>query len=175
LTVRFLLTVACVAALAPVAGAESAAARRFDCMRSISSAKATEILRVKSRVVAGGGGLDDCGINARGREHLTVTGYVVKRSFFDRLRRTTRSGTRTTDHGIRVEYKQTALKGFGGPAFKLETRSHFDATAKPEIVRSVFVYKHGRMLRPVTTGRDAGKLATLNQLVRHSRVAAKRL
>ena len=174
MTLRVLLTIASAGTFAPAADAELAAARGFDCMGAISSAKATEILGVRSRVVPGGGGIDDCGITARRREPLVVTGYVVKRSFFDNLRRKTRSGTRTSE-GTRVEYEQTALEGFGGPAFKLETRSHFDTAPRPAIVRSVFVYKHGRMLRPLTTGLDPPKLATLNQLVRLARVAARRL
>jgi hypothetical protein len=174
MTARFLFALATAGTLTSSLGAASAYAGSFDCMGAISSARATQILGVKASVVSGGGGVDDCGINSRRREHIIVTGYVVKRSFFDNVRRTTRSGTRSTE-GTRVDYKQQALEGFGGPAFTLETKSYFEASPKPAIVRSVFVYRRGRMLRPTTTGIDPGKLASLSQLVRLARVAARRL
>jgi hypothetical protein len=155
-------------------GAGTAAAASFDCMGAISNAAATQIMGVRARVVPGGGGVDDCGVNARGYQHIIVTGYAVKRLFFDRLRRNTRTGTRTQD-GTRTQYTQRTLSGFNAPAFSVESRSWFEGQSRPSIVRSVFVYRHGRMLRPTTPDDRRDKLATIGQLVRLARVAAKRL
>ena len=152
-----------------------ARAGAFDCMSSIGDRGATSALGAPARVVAGGGGADDCGVNARGYQHVIVTGYVVQRSFFDRLRRITRSGRRSGDDGTTVEYTQRSLGGFGGPAFSLETRSFFEGSSKPSIVRSVFVYRNGRMLRPTTIDAGPNKVATIAQLVRLARVANRGL
>jgi hypothetical protein len=149
--------------------AEPARAAGFDCMRSIGGS-ASSIMGVPATVVSGGGGVDDCGVNARGYQHIIVTGYVVQRSFFDRVRRTTRTGRRSTE-GTVVEYTQRTLSGFGGPAFSLETRSFFETAGRPVVTRSVFVYRNGRMLRPTTTDGSGGKIASLAQLVRLARVA----
>jgi hypothetical protein len=151
--------------------ARPASAAGFDCMRSLSDAQATTAMGVSSKVVAGGGGVDDCGVNARGYTHVIVTGYTVPRSFFDRLRRNTRSGRRAGDDGAIVEYTQRTLGGFGGPAFSLETRTFFEGSTTPAITRSVFVYRNGRMLRPTTPGMGGLKTASIAQLVRLARVA----
>lgn len=151
---------------------EAARAGGFDCMGSITNAPATDILGAQAQVVAGGGSVDDCGITARGLQPVTITGYVVKRSFFDRLRRNTRSGTRTGD-GVRVEYVQRSLSGFGAPAFAYQATSYFE-NATP-VTRAVFVYKHGRMLRPIATTGGPRRLQTLSQLVRIARVCARRI
>jgi hypothetical protein len=151
----------------------TARAGSFDCMGSISDARATRILDARAEVVAGGGGVDDCGIRARGYQHIIITGYVVRRSFFTRLRSRTRSGTRT-DEGVRVEYKQLELSGFGGPAFALETRSYYDEN-DPSVNRSVFVHRHGRMLRPTAPDIGRARAATLKQLIRIARVCNRRL
>ena len=103
-------------------GIPAASAGSFVCTSAITSAQATAVMGVPAQVVTGGGGEDDCGISARGFNHITITGYVVKRSFFDDLRRKTRSGT-VTSEGIRVVHTQRALQGFGGPAFSLDTKS----------------------------------------------------
>jgi hypothetical protein len=155
--------------------ADTAWAGGFDCVGSISDRQATSAMGVPADVVAGGGGVDDCGINARGYEHVIVTGYIVQRSFFDRVRRTTRTGRRTGDGGTPVEYTQRTLGGFGGPAFSVEIRSFFEGNAKPTITRSVFVYRNGRMLRPITTDGVRGKVASIAQLVRLARVANRGL
>lgn len=49
-------------------------------MGSISDREASSAMGVPPDVVAGGGGVDDCGVNARGYQHIIVTGYVVPRS-----------------------------------------------------------------------------------------------
>jgi hypothetical protein len=144
-------------------------------MRSISDAQATRILDAPAKVHAGGGGIDDCGIRARRVQGVIITGYVVKRSFFDRLRRNTRSGSREGDDGARVEYKQRTLKGFGGPAFSLETRTLFEGSATPSVVRSVFVYRHGRMLRPTSPDIGPQRFATVNQLIQIARICARKI
>ncbi len=154
-------------------GVQPASAAGFDCMGSISGGAATAAMGVTATVVAGGGGSDDCGVNARGYQHIIVTGYEVPRAFFDRLRRTTRPGRRIGDGGTPVEYEQRNLGGFGGPAFSLETRSFFEGQPKPAITRSVFVYRNGRMLRPTTIEAGRGKAASIAQLVRLARVANK--
>ena len=163
--------VAVLAVAASAVGVEPAAAGAFDCMRSIGDRGATSAMGVPARVVSGGGGTDDCGVNAQGHQHVIVTGYVVRRSFFDDLRRRTRTGRRAGDDGTTVEYTQRALGGFGGPAFSLETRSFFEGSSKPSITRSVFVYRNGRMLRPTTIDSGPAKVATIAQLVRLARVA----
>ena len=155
--------VLCAVGLLSLALPGTARAGSFDCMGSISDARATRILDARAEVVAGGGGVDDCGINARGYQHIIITGYVVKRSFFSGLRRRTRSGTRTAE-GVRVEYRQRELSGFGGPAFALETRS-YHGEGEPSINRSVFVYRHGRMLRP--TAPDDGSRASRDAQAAH--------
>ena len=152
-------------------GVSPASAGSFVCIRAITSAQATAILGVPARVVTGGGGEDDCGIDARGFNHIIVTGYVVKRSFFDDLRRRTRSGTYNVD-GTRTVHTQRTLHGFGGPAFSLETKSFYEnAPGGVVITRSVFVYRNGRMLRPISSGPK--KLASVAQLVRIARLAAR--
>ncbi len=158
------------AAAGLVFGVSTASGGSFVCMSAISSAQATSILGVPAQVVAGGGGEDDCGIDARGYNGIGVTGYVVKRSFFDDMRRKTRSGTNTSE-GIRVVHTQRALQGFGGPAFSVDTKSFFGP--KPTISRSVFVYRNGRMLRPTTTMTGPAKVASIAQLVQIARVAAR--
>ena len=105
--------------------APTASGGSFPCTRAITSAQATAILGVPAQVVAGGGGEDDCGINARGFSGIGVTGYVVRRSFFDDMRRKTRTGTNTSE-GIRVVHTQRALQGFGAPAFSVDTKSFLD-------------------------------------------------
>ena len=126
------------------------AAPRSRTILLIGDRGATSALGTLARVVAGGGGADDCGVNARGYQHVIVTGYVVQRSFFDRLRRITRSGRRSGDDGATVEYTQRSLGGFGGPAFSLETRSFFEGSSKPSIVRSKpgLVTRHRHQSRP---------------------------
>jgi hypothetical protein len=126
---------------------------------------------VPARVVAGGGGADDCGINARGFGHIIVTGYVVERSFFDRVRAQTRTRKYTQD-GTRVEHRQRTLQAFGGPAFAVETTSWFEGMSKPSVNRMVFVYKNGRMLRPTSTP-GPGKIPSLAQMIQLARVAAR--
>ena len=169
---RLRLTVLAVVALAgAIAAGTAAPAGTFTCTSAISSAQATSILGVPAQVVAGGGGSDDCGINARGFGHIIVTGYVVDRSFFDRVRRQTRNRTFTED-GTRVEHRQRTLQGFGGPAFAVETKSWFEGMSKPSVLRMVFVYKNGRMLRPTSTpGR--GRIPSLAQMIQLARVAAR--
>jgi hypothetical protein len=84
---RLRLTVLAVVALVgAIAVGTAATAGTFTCTSAISNAQATSILGVTAQVVPGGGGADDCGINARGFGHIIVTGYVVDRSFFDRVR-----------------------------------------------------------------------------------------
>ena len=145
-------------------------------MGSISDAQATRILDDRARSSPGGGGIDDCGISARRVQPVIVTGYVVKRSFFDRVRRTTRTGSREGDDGARVEYTQRTLKGFGGPAFALGDADVLSKVPRtPAIYRSVFVYRHGRMLRPTTPDLRRGRLATVNQLIRIARICARRI
>ncbi len=166
---RFLLVAA---AAGLVVGVQAAPAGSFVCMSAISNSQATSILGVPAQVVAGGGGEDDCGIDARGFGHIIVTGYVVKRSFFDNLRRKTRSGT-STEEGVRVLHTQRALQGFGGPAFSLETKSFYEAAPGGSVImRAVFVYRNGRMLRPTTTP-GPGKLPSMAQVVQLARVAAR--
>jgi hypothetical protein len=169
-----LLGALAVAVLAGAITAESAApAGTFTCTSAISSAQATSILGVPAQVVAGGGGNDDCGINARGFGHIIVTGYVVERAFFDRLRRQTRN-REYVEEGTRVVHRQRSLQGFGGPAFALETKTWYEGSSKPSVLRSVFVYKDGRMLRPTSTpGR--GRIPTLAQMIQLARVAARSL
>jgi hypothetical protein len=160
---------------AGVLGVQPASAAGFDCMGSISNGAASSALGVTATVVAGGGGSDDCGVNARGYQHVIITGYEVRRAFFDRLRRITRPGRRIGDDGTPVEYVQRNLGGFGGSAFSVETRSFFEGQSKPAITRSVFVYRNGRMLRPTTIDAGRGKVASIAQLVRLARVANKGL
>ena len=167
--------VAVLAVAGGAVGVEPTWAAGFDCMRAIGDRGATSAMGVSARVVSGGGGVDDCGVNAQGHQGVIVTGYVVQRSFFDRLRRTTRTGRRAGDDGTTVEYTQRALGGFGGPAFSLETRSFFEGSSKPAITRSVFVYRNGRMLRPTTIDTGRAKVATIAQLVRLARVANRGL
>ena len=171
---RLRLAVLAVVALAGAIAAGSAtAAGTFTCMSAISSAQATAILGVPATVVAGGGGSDDCGINARGFGHIIVTGYVVERSFFDRVRRQTRNRT-VTEGSTRTEHRQRTLQGLGGPAFAVESKTWFEGSSKPSILRMVFVYRNGRMLRPTSTpGR--GKIPTLAQMIQLARVAARSL
>ena len=169
------LVAAFAGANALVGGAGTAMAGGFDCMASISDARATQILKARATVVAGGGGIDDCGIRARRYQGIIITGYVVKRSFFDRLRHTTRSGKRSGDDGATVEYTQRTLHRFGGPAFSLETKTWFEGYSTPSIVRSVFVYRRGRMPRPTTPDTGPRRLATVNQLIRIARVCARRI
>ncbi len=146
----------------------------FVCTSAISNAQAKSILGVPARVVTGGGGADDCGIDARGFNHIIITGYVVKRSFFDNLRRSSRSGPYESG-GYRGERTQRPLKSFGGPAFSVEWKLFgvFGESAPPQVTRSVFVYRNGRMLRPVTTGPRPGKVASMSQVVRIARVLAR--
>ena len=47
--------------------------------------------------------------------------------------------------------------------------------ASPIVTRSVFVYRNGRMLRPITTEGGPGKLASVAQLVRLARAANRGL
>ena len=158
-----------------IVGIPTAEAASFVCTSAITSAQATAVLGVPAQVVSGGGGEDDCGIAARGFSHITITGYVVKRSFFDDLRRKTRSGT-VTSEGIRVVHTQRALQGFGGPAFSLDTKSFNPAApGGSSITRAVFVYRSGRMLRPIATGSGRGKVASVAHLIKLARIASRRL
>jgi hypothetical protein len=171
---RLSLAVLAAAALSCLAGAGPAApAGAFTCMSAISSAQATSILGVPARVVPGSGGADDCGIDARPYGHIIVTGYVVERAFFDRVRRQTRNRT-IRDGSTRTEQRQRTLQGFGAPAFAVESKTWFEGSSKPSILRMVFVYKNGRMLRPTSTpGRE--KVPTLAQMIQLARVAARSL
>jgi hypothetical protein len=156
-----------------IVGVHAAPAGAFVCTSAISSARATAIMGVPAQVTTGGGGEDDCGISARGYNHIIITGYVVKRSFFDDVRRKTRSGTRVVE-GIRVEYTQRALQGFGAPAFSSDIKSYYEnAPGGSVITRAVFVYRNGRMLRPIATGPGPGKVASVAQLVQIARLAAR--
>ena len=169
---RLRLTVLAVAGLVgAIAAGTAAPATTFTCTSAISSARATSILGVPATVVAGGGGSDDCGINARGYGHIIVTGYVVDRLFFDRVRRQTRNRT-LTEGSTRTEHRQRTLQGFGRPAFAVESKSWFEGMSKPSVLRMVFVYKNGRMLRPTSTpGR--GRIPSLAQMIQLARVAAR--
>ena len=159
-------------AIAGVIVGVSTGSSSFVCTSAISNAQATSIMGAPSRVVTGGGSADDCGINARGFNHIILTGYAVERSFFDNLRRTTRSGPNESG-GYRGERTQRPLKGFGGPAFSVEWTllRVYGESSPPQVTRSVFVYRHGRMLRPITTGPN-GKVASMSQIVRIARVLA---
>ena len=158
-----------------IGGIPAASAGSFVCTSAITSAQATAVMGVPAHVVTGGGGNDDCGISARGFNHITITGYVVKRSFFDDLRRKTRSGT-VTSEGIRVVHTQRALQGFGGPAFSIDTKSFNPAApGGSSITRAVFVYRSGRMLRPTAAGPGPGKVASVAQLIQLARIASRRL
>ena len=84
-----------------------------------------------------------------------------------------RGGT-LTQEGVRVVHTQRALQGFGGPAFSLDTRSFYEAAPSGSVItRAVFVYRNGRMLRPIATGPGPGKVASVAQLVQLARVAAR--
>ena len=161
------------AAVGVIVGVPAAPAAAFVCTSAITSAQATAIMGVPAQVTTGGGGADDCGISARGFNHIIVTGYVVRKSFFDDVRRKTRSGTRA-EEGVRIEYTQRALQGFGAPAFSSDIKSYYEnAPGGFVITRAVFVYRNGRMLRPVATGPGPGKVASVAQLVQIARVAAR--
>jgi hypothetical protein len=167
---RFVLVAA---AAGVIVGLQATPAGAFVCTSAITSSQATAIMGVPAQVTTGGGGADDCGINARGYNHIIITGYVVKRAFFDDVRRKTPTGTNTSE-GVRVVHTQRTLQGFGGPAFSLDSESFNPAApGASSITRAVFVYRNGRMLRPTATGPGPGKVASVAQLVQIARLAAR--
>ena len=153
-------------------GVPTASAGSFVCTSAISNARATSIMGVPAQVTTGGGGEDDCGVSASGFNHITITGYLVKRSVFNGLKHQMRTRTYTQD-GVRTVQTQRVLAGFGGPAFSWDAKSFFEAAPAPVITRAVFVYRNGRMLRPIATGPGPGKVASLVQLVQLARLAAR--
>lgn len=154
-------------------GATEASAGSFDCQGAITDRAATSIMGARADVVRGGGAVDDCGVDARGYQHIIISGYAAKRSFFNRIRHSMRSGTRT-GQGIRSRYERRTLRGFGGPAFSVDIeRWDEEQGAFQPAQHNVFAHVHGRHLAVIAHNAGTAKLASVRQLVLLARRAAR--